>query len=358
MKKRTLFGFLFFGLCMLIFAQSDLQAIARVNLLKPEPITLGQLKKIVNGFEAQAGRKLTFDERSKLLDGLIGQRLLSQAAEKEGIKILDSEVNNYFEGLLSQQVNRPITEAEFAKLIKQEHNQSLDQFFKTNTGNSVAETKKMLKDEIMIQKFVMSKKQAEIQRNAIPTDADIRKQYELNKQSFFRPEMVKLALIGVFKKGDNTGETKKITALNNKLKKNIKELPQIKRNAEKEGYIVQDRFALKNAAGAKELNLKIEELMQIFEKPVNFVSDITDMPDNKQFFVITEKFPDKLLALSDVIDPTQTVTVYEAIKASLTQQMQTFALQQANHSLIQELKTNSNHKILLSGDKLKKALSW
>ena len=98
--------------------------------------------------------------------------------------------------------------------------------------------------------------------------------------------------------------------------------------------------------------------MKIFENKVNFVSDVIDMADNKQFFVITDKYDAKILNLSDVIDPAQTVTVYEYIKNMLSSQMQTAALQQANQALIQEIKTDENLKILTTDAELNKVLSW
>ncbi len=358
MKRNVFIGLLVFGLSTLAFAQSNLQVIAQVNYTKKEPITLGQLKKVVKGIEAKAGRKLTVDERTQLLNALMGQRLLVQAAKKSGVKVLDSEVNAYFANILSQYVGQPVNEAQFAKIIKQEYNQSLDQYFRENAGSSVAESKKMLRDEITIQKFVMAKKQAEIKRMATPTDGEIRKQYELNKQNFFRPDMLELVVIGVMKKGKDAAEIKKINKLRDKLKKSPKNLASIRKNANKEGYIIQNRYALKNATGAKALGWAVADLMKVFEKPINFVSDVTDMPDNRQFFMIIKKYNAKLLALSDVVEPNQNITVYEAIKMSLSNQMQTMALQKANQVLIGELKTKNNCKILLSDAKLKKVLAW
>lgn len=358
MKKKLSIVIFAFGVLTLVFAQNDLQVIAQVKVVKTEPITLGQLKKMIKGFETVANRKLTVDERKNVLDGLLGQRLLAQFGEKEGIRVLDSEVNEYFNNFLSQQVGEYTTEAEFAKVIKKEHNQSLDEFFRANTGNGVAEAKKMLKDEIMIQKFVMSKKLDEIKSMSTPSDADIRKDYELHKQEFFRPDTLKLVIIGVMKEGNDKKETEKINSLNSKVKKDLKNLASIQKNAEKEGYVCQERYAIKNALGAKALGLQLEALLQIFEKNVNFVSDITDMPDNKQFFVITEKYDAKILNLSDVIDPAQTITVYEFVKQKLSAEMQTMALQKANLDLIKELRTDENVKLLKEGEALNKILNW
>ncbi|WP_024468547.1 SurA N-terminal domain-containing protein [Treponema pedis] len=358
MKKGIVIGILLFCFFGAAFAQSDLQAIAQINLFKKEPVTLGQLKKFVSEAEKLVDKKLTVEERKRALDNLIGQRLLLQAAEKEGLRALDSEVKDYFNNILASQVGYPITESEFAKLVKQKYNQSLDEFFKSNTGSSVAEAKKMLKEQILIQKYVTSKKAEEIQRMSQPTDGDIRRQYELNKQNFFRPDTMKLVIVGVMKKGNDSSERDQIKKLNEKVKKNVKVIADIQKNAEKEGYAVQIRYAVKNAAGAEALGLQPEALMQIFENPVNFVSDITEMQDNRQFFVITEKYDSKLLTLSDVIDPNQPITVYEYIKNVLSSQLQTAALQRAIQGLMESLRTAENTVLIKTGSDLDKILSW
>lgn len=358
MKKVISILILFFVVVSIAFTQSDLQVVAQVNFSRKDPITLGQVKKIIMGLEKTAGRKLTFEERKQVLDGVISQRLLLQASEKAGVAVLSSEITEFFNNLLSSQVGVRITEAEFAKKIKQEYNQSLDQFFKSNLGVTVDEVKKDLKEQIAIQKYVMSKKGAELQKMSVPSDGDIRRQYELNKQSFFRPDTMKLIIIGVMKKGNDAKEIEQINKLNTQAKKNAKNIIKIQNNAQKEGYRAEVRYAIKNAEGAQMLGLQQEALMQMFEKPVNFVSDITDMPDNRQFFVITEKNDAKVLSLSDVIDPNQTITVYEYIKGYLAQQLQAGALQQINKQLTNELRTSENTKVSMSDAELKKALSF
>lgn len=358
MKKNVVIVTLLFYVLGFAFAQNDLQAIAQVNLLKKEPITLAQLKKAVVNLENAYGRTLSANERKEVLGFLMGQKLLNQASEKDGIKVLDSEVNEFFNEFLSSQINRPTTEQEFSKMIKQEKNQSLDEFFKENIGSGVAEVKKMLKEQLSIQKYTMTKKSSEIQKMSVPTDGSIRSYYELNKQMFFRPDTMKLVIIGVLKKGNDKAESDKITELNEKVKKNIKNLSSVIKNAEKGNYVVQERYALKSAEGAQVLGLQLEALMQIFEKKVNFVSDINDMEDNRQFFVITDKYDAKILSLSDVIDPSQTITVYEYVKNILTSQMKQQALQQITQMLVQEIKTAENSKILKTDEELNKLLSW
>lgn len=347
-----------FGFLSLLSAQNDLQVIAQVNLLKKEPITLGQLKKQVAIIELETNQKTSVEDRKKLLTGLLNRMFLLQAAEQAGIKVMNSELDASFSQLISRNVGVQMTEAEFAKQIKKEYNKSLDEFTKETTGMTVSEVKKMLKEEVLIEKYVLSKKSAEIQRLAMPQDSDIRKVYDLNVQQFLRPDMIKMVLISVKKDGKDADETKKINELNAKLKKNVKALSEIEKNAAKEGYIVQSRYVLKNELGAQALGLQHEALLQIFEKDVNFVSDITVMPDNRQFFLIAEKHPVKILGLSDVIDPSQTITVYEFIKNQLALKGQQQAIQIVNQELIDELRSDENYKILKTDAELDKLLNW
>ncbi len=359
MKKNVFIGILFFSLCTLAFAQSDLQVIANVNYSKNEPITLGKLKQFVKSFELRQRRKFTVDERMAALETLIGQTFLLQVAEKNRIKVLDSQVDNYFNGIMSQQVGAPVTEAQLAKIVKQQHGKSLDQFLKENIGYSVKEFKQFLRDSLMIQQFIGLHKKDELQRMATPSDAEIRKYYELNKQEFFRSELLEVLFVGVEKKGNAAAETKKINELYAQAKKGKKAISKIQSGAANGAYVVRKVYAPKAPESAPILGLKnVEDLMKLFNEPINYVSKLIDRADSKQFYIITKKYEAKLLALSDVVDPNTNITVYEGIKGSLTQKMAMMASEQIMGSLIKELSNDKNYKKLFSDEKLKKLLNW
>lgn len=359
MKKSVYTVFLLLCLISAAYAQADLQPIAEVNLSKREPVTLRQLKLQVSNLEKVYGRKLSVEERRKVLDSIINERLVKQAAEREGVKIADSQVNEYFNNLLSQQVGYPITESEFSKLIKNETNQSLDEFMKAQTGMGVEESKEFLRGQIAVQMYVMQKKASELQNIAPPTDAEIRSQYEINKQSFVRPDTVKLFLVVVPKEGDGKTGKAKIDELNKKLSADHKLVADIKKNSGKEnGYIAEFIYAARTPLAAQQLGITMDALMEIFKQKINFVSPVTDMPTNYQFFVVMEKLDAKILILSDVVDPNQTTTVYEYIRQSLAAEKQNHALQEAIQSLTDDLRISSNFKILKQDEALNKLLSW
>jgi hypothetical protein len=359
MKRNFFLLFVLSLFCSLLYAQVDLQPIAEVKLLKREPITLGQLKIQVATLEKGYGRKLSIDERRKVLDGIVNERLLRQAAEKEGIKIPDSQVSEYFNNMLSQQVGYPITEAEFAKLIEAETKQTLNEFMKAQTGMGIAESKEFLRGQIAVQVYVGQKKGADLSKIAPPTDLEIRTQYDMNKQTFVRPDTVKLFLVVVPKQKNTQAEKEKIEAIRTKVEKNIKLIDDIKKDSgEKSGYLAEFVYAAKTQLAAQQMGITMEALVEIFKQKINYVSPVTEMSNNFQFFVVMEKLDVKILTLSDVIDPNQTTTVYEYIRQTLTTEKQSVALQQAIQQLTEDLRIPTNFKMLKEDVALNKLLDW
>ncbi|MGP1437727.1 MAG: MOSP complex formation periplasmic protein, TDE1658 family [Treponema sp.] len=359
MKRNFFLLFVFTLFCSLVYAQADLQPIAEVKLLKREPITLGQLKLQIATLEKGYGRKLTIEERRKVLDGIVNERLLRQAAEKEGIKIPDSQVNEYFNNMLAQQVGYPITEAEFAKLIETETKQTLNDFMKAQTGMGVVESKEFLRGQIAVQVYVGQKKGADLSKIAGPTDSEIRAQYDMNKSSFVRPDTVKLFLVVVPKQKNTQAEKDKIESIRKRVNQNIKVIDEVKKDSgEKSGYLAEFVYAAKTQLAAQQMGITMEALVEIFKQKINYVSPVTEMSNNFQFFVVMEKLDVKILALSDVIDPNQTTTVYEYIRQMLTTEKQSAALQQAIQQLTENLRVPANFKMLKEDVSLNKLLNW
>ena len=357
--KRHLFLSLLLVLCStFLYSQADLQPIVEIKLLKREPITLGQIKMQVAALEKGYGMKLSVEERKKVLDGMVNERLLRQAAEKEGIKIADSQVSEYFNNMLSQQVGHPITEAEFAKLIQSKTKQSLNDFMKEQTGMNVAESKEFLRGQIAVQVYVGQKKGEELGKATV-TDAEIRTQYDINKQSFVRPDTVKLFLVAVPKQKNAKQEREKIDGLRRRIVQSLKNIDDIRKGSgEKAGYLADFVYAAKTQLAAQQMGISMEALMEIFKQKVNYISPVTDMSDNFQFFVVMEKIDVKILTLSDVMDPNQTTTVYEYIRGMLTMEKQNIALQKAIQELATALRKPSNFKMLKDDASLNKLLDW
>ena len=358
--KRFVFcvamNFLLIGL---VFAQADLQPIANVKLVKSEPITIKQLKSRVDAYQKELGRVMTVDERRKVLDTLINEHLVVQAAERDGIKVTDSEVNENFNAMLSQQAGKQVTELEYAQLIKQQTGMSLDDFMKAQSGISLSEYKSFLKSQLIAQKYVVSKKQAELQGLTGPTDADIRSYYELYKQNFVQTDTMKLFLV-VVPKSNNEGAQRKINDLYQQLKNNSITPGEMKiqSKAADSGFQAGDLYINKSAAAAQQLGISMEALLKIFTMDINDISQINETAKDYQCFVVQEKYSAKILDLGDLYKPGTTVTVYEYIKNNLLAQAQNKAVNEALVQIINDLRKPENFQILKTDADLNKALSW
>ncbi len=362
--KRIVFSVLLFVMATgMVFAQTDLQPIANVKLQKSEPITLKQLKSRIDAYQKELGRTMNLDEKKKVLDTLINERLVVQAADKDGIKVTDSEVTQNFNQMISQQVGKQVTEVEFAQMVKAQSGMALDDFMRAQNGMSLSEYKTFLKSQLVAQRYVAMKKQTELQNIAGPTDTDIRSYYELYKQNFVQPDMVKLFLVVVPK-----GNTADVSAVAKKklddLQKQLRDKPssvselKIRSQTANSGFQAGDLYINKNAAASQQLGISMDSLLKIFKMNQNEVSDVTETPEDFQCFVVQEKYPAKILEVSDVVKPGTTVTVYEYIKNNMQAQAQNTAVNEALVQLINELRKPENFQILKSGADLDKALTW
>ena len=360
MKKTAITLAIVFSLSVGIFAQTSLQPIAEVKLSSRAPITLGQLKTRVSALEKEIGRKMTIDERKQTLDGLINERLIVQAAEKDGIKIMDSEVNNYFNEYVSNQLGQQVSESDFARLIKEKTNMSLDEYMKAQNGMTLAEFKSFLRTQLTAQAYVMQKKQKDLQSISNPTDDQIRSYYEVNKQSFVQPDTVQLFLV-VAPKGDKASVAEKtVKDIQKKLTANPKATADIRAKSQEKNSVYQagEIFVSKTSLAAEQLGIPMEELLKIFNMKAGEVSPITETAANYQCFGVIEKKEAKILGLSDVVEPGGNVSLYEYIKKMVLMQRQNEALNNALVSVTNDLRKPENFVIFKTGAELEKALSW
>ena len=217
MKKFSI-GLLIFFAALGAFAQSDLQPLAVVKLNKSETITVKQLKTRANFIQKQYGMEsLPVEQKQALLENLIAEKLITQAAAKEGLSVTDSQVDDAFLNTFSQQLGTRVSEAQLEDLIKKQTGKSLDDYIKEYSGMSKSEYKAYLKNQLIIQQYVFSKKQSEIQAVAA-TDEEIRNAYEMNKSTFVWNDMMKLFLVMVPKGSNDMAARALATDLRNKYK--------------------------------------------------------------------------------------------------------------------------------------------
>ena len=342
-----------------IFAQADLQPLATVKLNKSETITLKQLKNRVEIYVKQNGiSSFTVEQKKEILNVMIDEKLVVQAATKAGMVLTDSQVNQYFMQNVSQQFGRNVTEAEFEEIIKKQTGKSFEDYMKNTVGMGVAEYKSYLKNQLIAQQYVLQQKQEEIQK-AAPSDEEIRAFYELNKASFVQNDMLKLFLVLLHKKDDPAAAKTKAAAMLKDFKDKKITTEKIKADAaNSKDYQGGDLFISKTAQHAQQLGVSYNELLELFGKEKGYISSLTETENDFQFYAVRAKYSAKMLGLSDLVQPETTITVYDYIKSNLTQQKQSQAMIAAVQDVTKALDTPENVERKKTGAALDKLLNW
>ncbi|GMO58241.1 MAG: hypothetical protein Ta2A_03650 [Treponemataceae bacterium] len=350
--------------CNLFAQTADLQALVRINITQPpETITLKQLKERLKMYQAQSSEPLTFTVKDKkqVLDALIEERLVLQAAKRDGVSVTDTQVNTQFVQAFAQQLGRAdLTEAELQKLIKDSTGLSLNDYMVQAAGMSVNEYKAFLKNQLISQNYIIRGKE-NVMKQAVPTDADIRKYYDNHRSELTQPETLKLFLVVGTKMTDAAGVKRRITSVYDEIKKGSKDYAGIKKRYENDtaSFVkAGEVYVGRTEQAARALGMTSDDLADFFSNPNGFVSEVTETEQTFQFFIILDRYQPKMLAISDVVEPESTVTIYEAIKSRLTQQKQQEFFLRESQDTVKKLRVASNYQMIKDGAELEKLLSW
>jgi peptidyl-prolyl cis-trans isomerase SurA len=333
------------------FADVIDKPVATVRLTKLEAVTQKQFRQKVETLEARAQNPLSMEDRRRLLDLLVADILIKQAAEKEGITIPQQEFNARLDqakkaGGMSLNLGRDMTDAELKSVIQQ-------------SGIQWDEYVEQLRKALLQQKYVMSKKKSLFDSVGQPTEAEIVDFYESNKTAFVAPDMVRFKHIFIDTRNLASKEEKQ--KAQDRADEIIRELKNgvpfddlvVKYSDDKAsrykggdfGYLRRDDQASRQLLGK-----------DFFEAPfkmnVNETSPVLQSNIGLHIIKITDKMPFRLLALDDPIPPQNAGTVRQEISAQLVMKKQTDIYQKVLMELLDELKKKAEIKVF------EENLSW
>jgi parvulin-like peptidyl-prolyl isomerase len=348
------------SLCLLVsslgFAQLDLQTIAVVKLTKSEPITVKQVKTVAEQYVRasiiqEIGRQPTTDELSKAVQGLslddkrqvlnlmINEKLTLQAAERDKISVSENEINQAISALrsqLAQNIGRQPTDAEFSLAIR------------NDMGMELPAYRDMIRRQLLMQKYLIEKKQGVLSGFKNPTEEEILAEYKLRETQFVRPRTVRFSMIEIPYGSDKA----KAKTLADQLLRDISGNPAkfdeavVKGQAPSSGYRAGDGGYLPMTTQAREAAGK-EFIDAAFSLKQGEVSKLIENVRAYQIFKITESYEKKDLELDDIVQlggiPMDNgnrvnLTVKDYIYNELLQQRQNEALQKASQELVLELR--------------------
>ena len=324
---------------------------------KTEQVTSNHLRSRIEFLKKETGvESFTIEQKKQILDSLISEKLVAQAAAKEGITISDSQVNAAFLNTFSQQLGQQVTESQLSDFIERQTGKTLGVYMKDQTGMSLDEYKEYLKNQLVAQQYVYSKKQEELKK-VVATDEEIRSAYEMNKSAFVWNDMAKLFLVMVPKGTDAASSKSLAESLRSQYQKSKSAEEKIKLSEDngkkyQAGYLV----VAKTSSQAQQLGWSYDKLMELFGRNKGYVSELSATENDYQFYSVVDKYNAKMLELSDVVEPDSTITVYDYIKQRLSAQKQSQFLTTAAQEIAKSLETKTSVERKKTGTALDKVL--
>ena len=357
--KRYLILFLLAGFVgTAVFAQADLQPVAIVRLTKSEPITVKQLKteleklawqtliqrlgRIPTAAElAREVQNSTIEDRKRVIEIMINEKLAIQAAERDKITVTENELNQQLTDLktqMTQAIGRQPTDSEFAQAIKNETGQDLPAFRDT------------MRRQIIVQKYLMSKKQDLFSTLKVPTDAEIVNFYNLSKAQFVRPDTVRFSMIQVPYGPDSASKSRAkelIDRLNREIGTNPSKFDEtvVRGQAPNSGYQAGDGgyipldMSAQQLAGADFINTA--SVLKQGE-----VSKVIDGIRGYQIIKITETYSQKALELDDIAELGTRITIRQYIAQGMLLQRQQEIHTKAQQELVMELRAGNPFQVM------------
>jgi peptidyl-prolyl cis-trans isomerase SurA len=169
-----------------------------VAVINDNIITLSELNAAAalaaGGAPRGGGAAMTEGAGAKMLEGLVEQRLVKQAADKAGIDVSEREIDNAVEDIRRQ--NSGMTEEALAAAI-------------SRSGLTFKEYRDQLKEQIRQVKFL----NREFRSKVSVQDEDIEEHYRLHADEFTAPAAYRINLIFI-PSGDASVMEKKLKAVN------------------------------------------------------------------------------------------------------------------------------------------------
>jgi parvulin-like peptidyl-prolyl isomerase len=350
MKKIFACAILFFFALAALNAEVIDQPVARIKLMKTDIINQSKFMKFVEKYEKQVNKKLTLDERKQVLDELIKEKLLVQAALQDKLTATQNEVDskiNQFKQVLEYQQQKTFSMDDLKKYVAIQTDTTWDEFVDT------------IRNSVLQEKYLEIKKGKEIQdASKAPTEDEIDSFYTDNRKNFVAPEMLKFKQIAIVTKGKDADTKKKCLERAKEIYKDLQKGGSfdnynevfIKGITQQVGALYietwqRDDETRKNVYGASFFNM-------LFKLNEGALSEVIESNLGYHIVQAIKKYPFAILGIDDKIPPQYQQTVRDKIRDGLVQKKAYDAKLHALDELVADLKKKAEIKIF--DDKL----SW
>lgn len=336
MKKRLLLP-IFVLVAATVAAQVLDRPVAVVRLTETVNIGRRQLDTQLALFQQQLGRELQPTEQEQILEALVNDELLLQAASRSGTRVTQEEIQNYLSvqrQQWSQAIGTVLSEDQFRRQVEQQTGQPW--------GDFVAD----VTDELIKLKYVRERRSDVFERQTGVSDAEISSFYEEQATSFTNPAMVSFRHVYVDLRGKTDQQRQEARTLLDGYRRRVRSgnltFDALAREALDDPAISADDFGylLRNDARAQQL-LGRAFIDAVFALEEGEVEGVLESNVALHIVRVTDKRAPRILGLNDPILPGQNVTVRQQIRNLLASEKEQQALAAAVEAVVAELRTEA-----------------
>ncbi|WP_168203388.1 peptidylprolyl isomerase [Oceanispirochaeta crateris] len=322
-----------------IFAQNSFidKPVAIVKLTKTDVISQKKLAYSVSLYEKQAGRALSMLEKEQVLQTLINQMLVYQAADRDNVTVTDEQVLLAGMNQMMKQTGRQLTEVQFKQIIKDQSGMDYETYAQT------------VRDQLILEKYVTEKKRDFLRSSSIPSTSEVELFYRQNEEKFLNPEMVKFSHIffatrGISAEDKNAKREEANRVYQAILKGTSKFEEMVREHSDDKGSVVRDGD-IGNFIDRSEQNVSIfgrDFLNSVFDLEVGKMSNVLESAQGFHIVIVNQHHQKRFLDLDDPVTPVETTTVRQYISNIISYQKQQKAFQEAAETVVKELAENAD----------------
>lgn len=306
------------------------RTVAVVRLERTVNIGTRALNRQVGLFEAQLGRELNSEERREVLESMINDELIAQAAARAGIEISDSQLQQFIDQE-RQGLGPSVTQEQFQLLVEQQIGLSFDDY--------VAELRKQL----LQQRYIQETQRQRLENIPEPGQNEIRRVFNENRSEFINPALVRFRHLYIDTRNMNETERNEAAARLGRVWGATSQDQQAferlfgeassssEYDAADFGYMPQNDRQIRQIYGS-------EFVDTAFELDVNEVSGVVRSSIGVHVMQVTDSRPPRFLELDDELFPGQQVTVRQNIISFLMNERLQSEFQQAGNEALRALR--------------------
>ncbi len=310
------------------------QPVAIVRLTETVNIGVRELEDQLAVFEQQLGRKLERGEKQQILDALVNDELLLQAAGRASVRVNEEEIENYLavqRQQWSQALGEMLTEEQFRRQVEQQTGESWSQFVSDVT------------DELIKLKYVREQKADVFQSLGGVTEDEVRDFYDDQETSFTNPAMVSFRHVYADLRGKSDEERARARELLEEYRREIRNgsltFEELERRAVDDASISADNFGylMRNDERSQQL-LGRSFIQKMFGLDEGEVGGVYESNVALHIVLVTDRRSARILRLDDPVLPGEDVTVREQIRSQLAAQKEQQALARAVEDIVADLR--------------------